>query len=61
MQDILEKLKWYKSNLTSDNSRDFDRFIGELLQHLPENYRIKLEPLVFYELVNDEPLNDLPF
>ena len=61
MQDRLEKLKWYKSHLNAENTDEFDQIIIDLLQQLPESYRIKLEPLVFYDRVSNEPLDYLPF
>lgn len=61
MKNLIEKLIWYKSNLNVQNLTELDNLIEEIKQKLPENYQIKLQTLSFYELVNDEPSNDLPF
>jgi hypothetical protein len=61
MKDLIEKLIWYKSNLNVQNLTELDILIEEIKQKLPENYQIKLQTLSFYELINDEPSNDLPF
>ena len=61
MKDLLEKLKWYKSNLAIENIAEFKDLIADIKQKLPENYQLKFELLTFYEEVNENPFIDLPF
>jgi hypothetical protein len=61
MQQLLDKLKWYKSNLNYDNSSDFTNLFEQIKQKLPDSYKSKLNLLSFFEVIPDEPVNDLPF
>jgi hypothetical protein len=61
MKELLEKLKWYKSNLTVENLSEFKVLIADMKKQLPESYQLKFELLTFYEKVNEDPFIDLPF
>ena len=61
MKELLEKLKWYKSNLTAENIVDFKVLIADIKENLPENYQLKFELLTFYQEVNEDPFINLPF
>lgn len=61
MKELLEKLKWYKSNLAVENIAEFKVLIAEIKKQLPESYQLKFELLTFYKKVNEDPFIDLPF
>lgn len=61
MKELLEKLEWYKSNLSFDNLADFKTLIEDIKNKLPENYMMKFDVLTFFEEINENPFPDLPF
>ena len=61
MKELLEKLKWYKSNLSFDNLAEFKALIEDIKHKLPENYIVKFEVLTFFEEINENPFPELPF
>jgi hypothetical protein len=61
MKELLEKLKWYKSNLAVENIAEFKVLIAEIKKQLAESYQMKFELLTFYKEVNEDPFIDLPF
>jgi len=62
MQEKLQRLKAFRSNLTTENAYRLTTLIAEIKQELPEKYRIKLSVLKFFENY-EEPtaVDDLPF
>lgn len=56
----LEKLRYYKNNLSIENHTEFDVLITEMEEILKDNHRLSLNKLNYYKII-DPTDDELPF
>jgi|AntRauTorcE11898_2_1112593.scaffolds.fasta_scaffold29887_2 hypothetical protein len=60
LKEKLERLRYFKNNLSTENTDEFEELIVEIKENLGENYRIRMNRIDFYEIVDPRD-NELPF